>query len=448
MKSNPNRRAFLRGIGACLALPTLESFGAPITNLTSSSVPPRLAYLYFPNGAAEGTWEPEKVGPASELQKLNHWMEPLEEYKPDIVVTRNLWTPRGNGHGAGTATWLTGGSYDRRTNDVGSPSADQIAARHLNDATPLPSLELSTAGQGSFSGSLPRNCLSWTQRDVPAARETTPRAVFDKLFRRAGEGFVDRSVLDLVLEQSKSLKKRANAADGRKIDEYFDAVRAVEKRLDFAEEQTQRIADDKALTDTLARPVAGIPADHEEYVRQMLELMALSFWSGATRVSTFMLDHGQSNRYFDFIPGVKGTWHALSHWKDASGRTEDDDGKTKWDNTKSKVEMYNSVTRWHHSQLAYFLGRLKALKNADGTSALDSSMIVYGSSIADGHAHAEKNLPILLAGGGAGTIKTGQYLAPRASTSMSQLHLALLLRMGVPLNKFGETRTPLAGLSI
>ena len=116
-------------------------------------------------------------------------------------------------------------------------------------------------------------------------------------------------------------------------------MRAVEKRLDFAEEQTQRIADDKALTDTLTRPAAGIPADHQEYVRQMLELMALSFWSGATRVSTFMLDHGQSNRYFDFVPGVKGTWHALSHWKDASGRTEDDDGKTKWDSTKSKLGM-------------------------------------------------------------------------------------------------------------
>lgn len=447
MKSNPNRRAFLRGIGACLALPSLESFGTPATNAARSGVPPCLAYLYFPNGTAEGTWDPEKVGPAGELQKLNRWMAPLEDYKSDIVVTKNLWTPRGNGHSASTATWLTGGAFDNRKNDVGSASADQIAARHLGGSTPLPSLELSTRDEGSFSGSLPRNCLSWIQRNVPAARETMPRAVFDKLFRRTGEGFVDRSVLDLVLEQSKSLKRQASNADGRKIDEYLDAVRAVEKRLDFAEQQTQRISDDNALTDTLARPAAGIPASHEEYVRQMLELMALSFWSGATRVSTFMLDHGQSNRYFDFVPGVKGTWHALSHWKDASGRTEDDDGRTKWDSTKSKWEMYNSVTRWHHSQFAYFLGRLKALKNADGTCVLNSSMIVYGSGIADGHTHEEKNLPILLAGGGAGTIATGQHLAPRRDTSLSQLHLALLQRMGVPLEEFGETRTPLAGLS-
>jgi hypothetical protein len=425
----------------------LESFGAEISSKNPLEVTPRLAYLYFPNGAAEGSWEPEKVGPSGELQQLNRWMAPLEEFKKDLIVTRNLWTPRGNGHGAGTATWLTGGSFDHRKNDVGTPSVDQLVARHLSGTTTLPSLELSTAGEGSFSGSLSRNCLSWTRRDVPAARETIPRAVFDKLFRRAGEGLVDRSVLDLVLEQSKSLKRRASVADSRKIDEYLDAVRAIEKRLNFAEGQTQRISDDKALTDTLTRPAAGIPANHEEYVRQMLELMALSFWSGATRVSTFMLDHGQSNRYFNFVPGVKGTWHALSHWKDASGRTEDDDGETSWKSAKSKVEMYNSVTRWHHSQLAYFLGRLKDLKNADGTSSLDSSMIVYGSSIADGHAHEEKNLPILLAGGGSGSINSGRYLNPGRPTSMSQLHLAMLQRMGVSAERFGETKTALEGVS-
>ncbi|MDB4382931.1 DUF1552 domain-containing protein [Akkermansiaceae bacterium] len=434
-------------MGACLSLPALESFGGEISK-RNPGVPPRLAYLYFPNGTAEGSWEPEKVSESGRLQKLNRWMAPLEEFKEDLLITKNLWTPRGNGHGAGTATWLTGGSFDHRKNDVGAPSVDQLVARHLGGSTPLPSLELSTAGEGSFSGSLSRNCLSWTRRDVPAARETMPRAVFDKLFRRSGEGFVDRSVLDLVLEQSKSLKRRASAADGRKIDEYLDAVRAIEKRLEFAESQTKRMADDRALTNTLTRPAAGIPADHEEYVRQMLELVSLSFWSGATRVSTFMLDHGQSNRYFNFVPGVKGTWHALSHWKDASGRTEDDDGKTSWKNTGSKLEMYNSVSRWHHAQLAFFLGRLKSLKNADGSSVLDSSMIVYGSSIADGHSHKEKDLPILVAGGGSGTINPGRYLDHRRPTSMSKLHLAMMKRMGVPGDRFGETVTPLPGLSI
>ncbi|MBT15268.1 MAG: hypothetical protein CMO59_04700, partial [Verrucomicrobiales bacterium] len=314
MNNSPNRRAFLRGVGACLFLPTLESMGAPAPSLKGGTVgsATRLAYLYFPNGAAAGSWAPSSVSRDGRLERLNNWMSPLEPHKGDLVVTRNLWTPRGNGHGAGTATWLTGGAFDGRRNDVGSASVDQMVARRL-PASPLPSLEISTNGEGSFSGSLSRNCLSWTSRDTPAVRETVPRAIFDKLFRRSKEGFVDKSVLDLVLSQSKDLKRRASGADQRKIDEYFDAVRAVEKRLAFAEEQSLRMSEDQALTDTLRRPKPGIPSSHEEYVRQLLDLMALAFWSGATRVSTFMLDHGQSNRYFNFLPGVKGTWHALSH---------------------------------------------------------------------------------------------------------------------------------------
>ena len=321
---------------------------------------------------------------------------------------------------------------------------DQLVARHLAGRSPLPSLELSTAGEGSFAGSLPRNCLSWTARDVPAVRETIPRAIFNKLFRRAKEGFVDKSVLDLVLNQSKDLKRRASAADGRKIDEYLEAVRAVEKRLEFAEAQSMRMAADGELTDTLKRPQPGIPASHEEYVRQLLNLMALAFWSGATRVSTFMLDHGQSNRYFNFLPGVKGTWHALSHWKNASGRTEDDDGITKRGSVDSKLNQYNEVTKWHHAQLAWFLQRLKELKDGDGVSVLERSMIVYGSSIADGDEHGEKDLPILLAGGGGGTMETGRYLRPARSTSLSRLHLGMMQRMGMPVREFAEAEEALA----
>ena len=235
-----------------------------------------------------------------------------------------------------------------------------------------------------------------------------------------------------------------SGADQRKIDEYLEAVRSIEKRLAFAEDQSLRLGEDKALTDTLSRPKPGIPASHEDYVRQLLDLMALAFWSGATRVSTFMLDHGQSNRYFNFLPGVEGTWHALSHWKNASGRTEDDDGLTKWDSVRSKKDQYNEVTRWHHAQLAWFLGRLRELKDGDGVSVLDRSMVVYGSSISDGHEHGERDLPILLAGGGDGEIRSGRYLNFRRSTSMSRLHLALMQRMGLPAKEFAEADEALA----
>ncbi|MEM7009893.1 MAG: DUF1552 domain-containing protein [Verrucomicrobiota bacterium] len=439
--ASTNRRTFLRGLGACLALPALESFGAP-----SSKMPTNLAYLYFPNGTAEGSWEPEKVGPNQQLLKLNQWMAPLEPFKVDITIPTRMWTPRGNGHSAGTATWLTGGGFNRKNVDVGGPSVDQIAANHLKSETPLPSLEISTVGEGNFAGDLSRNCLSWTSRNVPAFRETVPRAIFDKLFRKADEGFVNRSVLDLVLEQSKSLKSRASAADGQKIDEYLEAVRTMERRVEFAEQQTKRAAADRALTDTLRRPAAGIPTNYEEYVRQLLELQALAFWSGATRVSTFMLDHGQSNRYFNFIPGVEGTWHALSHWKNASGRTEDDDGVTKWKDVTTKRDQYNAVTRWHHQQVAFFLGKLKEMKASDGQSVLEHSMIVYGSSLSDGHEHGAHDLPIILAGGGSGTLKPGRLLEHGSRTSMSSLHFGLLQRMGVELGEFADSSESLTGI--
>ena len=137
-----------------LALPALESFGADSSNKAFAHPNNRLAYIYFPNGSATGSWKPRKVSDDGKLLQLNQWMEPLEKHRSDLIITGKLWTPRGNGHAAGTATWLTGGSYDGHKNDAGGISVDQIAARHFEKDTPLPSLELSASGQGSFSGSL------------------------------------------------------------------------------------------------------------------------------------------------------------------------------------------------------------------------------------------------------------------------------------------------------
>jgi len=155
------------------------------------------------------------------------------------------------------------------------------------------------------------------------------------------------------------------------------------------------------------------------------------------------LDHGQSNRYFNFIDGVQGTWHALSHWKDASGNTEDDDGMTSWNSPEEKRKQYSTVSRWHHKQVAYLLGRLKSIKEADGSSLLDNSMILYGSSLADGHEHGSKNLPVLLAGRGGNSFKTGRQLEFRRDKSMSKLHLSMLQRMDREIERFGETNEPM-----
>ena len=438
-----SRRTMLRGVGAAVSLPLLDVMAEPSVRVAENQKSPaRLAYLYIPNGVADGAWQPEEVDSRGQLLQLNPWMKSLATYKKDLIVFRNLWTPRGNGHIAGTATWLTGGSFDGEKLDSGGASVDQIAARHLGSETLLPSLELSSRGEGIFSSSLPRNSLSWVDSATPAPRDIEPRVVFDRMFRAAESGLGSKSVVDLVLADARRLKRRVSDRDHKKIDEYLESVRAIERRIEFAERQKVRAANNPQLQKALVRPPAGIPEDHGEYLRTMMDMIVLAFWSNATRVATFMLDHGQSNRYFNFIDGVQGTWHALSHWKDISGKTEDDDGMTSWRSRQEKRDMYNRVTEWHTDQVAYLLKRLQGIEEWDGT-LLDNSLIVYGSSLADGHEHAARNLPVLLAGGGNHAVASGRQFGGRRETSMSDLHLALLARLGVREARFAESRSPL-----
>ena len=448
MPSRLSRRTVLRGLGAAVALPLLDVM--PAAAFGGGAAPAsarRLAYLYFPNGIPRGTWYPEETGPGGRLVKLNEWMRPLEPFKEHLLIPGNVWTPEGNGHVGGPPTWLTGGGYDRMAVNAGGVSADQVAARHLRDETLLPSLELSLQGEGFFSNSLPRNAISWSAPDRPMAREIEPRAVFDRMFRPPSGGATDRSVMDAVLADAKALGSYVSGADRYRLDEYFESIRALERRIEFAERRSAEMRGDGAVTDTLTAPTPGIPADHESYVRLMMDLMVAAFQSDATRVCTFMLDHGQSNRYFDFIEGVRGTWHALSHYKNASGKTEDDDGVTSWDSVEQKRAMYAEVVRWHHRQVAYLLGRLQAVREPDGGTLLDNSMIVYGATLGDGNEHDARHLPTLLAGRGGGTIASGRHLEHAEPIDLARVHVALLQRMGVPIESFGAADGPLEGLA-
>ena len=440
-----SRRTILRGIGATVALPLLDAAptfgqGRLLTNQN------RLAYLYFPNGIPRGIWYPEKTGVNGELIRLNEWMSPLEPFKEEIIIPGNIWTPEGNGHVDGTPTWLTGHDYDSRGVNAGGVSADQIVARHLRDQTLLPSLELSTKGEGYFSNSLPRNAISWSAPDRPMTREIEPRTIFDRMFSTKSSVNSNRSVMDSVLADARSLSSVVSAADSLRLDEYFESIRALERRIEFAERQSTEMLNDRALTDTLVAPTPGIPADHESYVRLMMDLMILAFQSDATRVITFMLDHGQSNRYFNFIPEVDGTWHALSHYQNASGMTEDDDGTTSWESVEQKRAMYAEVVRWHHSQVAYLLGRMKNIREPDGNTLLDNSMILMGGAIGDGNEHDASHLPTLLAGRGGGTIKTGRYINHDEPTDLASIHVALMQRMGVPIERLGTAGSTYEGL--
>ena len=438
-----SRRTMLRGLGAAVSLPMLDVMSGLSSRAAENDSPTaRLAYLYIPNGVAEGGWQPKKVDERGQLVELNPWMSSLAPFQKDLTIFRNMWTPRGNGHIAGTATWLTGGSFDHEKLDSGGASVDQIAAKHFQSKTLLPSLELSTRGEGIFTTSLPRNSLSWVDPVTPAPRDIEPRVVFDRMFRAGDSGLSNRSVIDLVLEDARRLKRRVSNRDQAKIDEYLDSVRAIERRIAFAERQQARANQTPGLQKALVRPEPGVPEDHGQYMKTMMDMIVLAFWADATRVCTFMMDHGQSNRYFNFIDGVRGTWHALSHWKDISGKTEDDDGKTSWSSRDEKRDMYNRVTRWHTEQVAYLLQRLSEIKEPNGR-LIDNSMIVYGSSLSDGHEHSAKNLPLLMAGGAAHSIKPGRQLDSSRELSMSDLHLAMLNRLGVPQKGFAESQSQL-----
>ena len=444
-----SRRSVLHGLGAAVALPLLDvmpAFAAPAAG-KAPSARNRLAYFYFPNGIPLGIWYPQETAANGQLLKLNEWMSPLEPFKEDILIPSNMWTPEGNGHVKGPPTWLTGKDYDSRGVNAGGVSADQVVARHLREQTLLPSLELSLQGEGYFSNSLPRNAISWSAPDRPMAREIEPRTIFDRMFNTASANSNHRSVMDVVLAEAHSLSGYISSADRLRLDEYFESIRALERRIAFAERRSSEMLDDRALNDTLATPTPGVPDNHESYLRLMLDLMIVAFQSDATRVCTFMLDHGQSNRYFNFIPEVQGTWHALSHYKNASGMTEDDDGTTSWESVEQKRDMYAEVVRWHHSQLAYLLDRMKSIQEPDGGTLLDNSMIVHGGSLGDGNEHGASHLPTLLAGRGGGTIKPGRFLEHAEKTDLAGIHLALMQGMGVPIDTFGTAKTPFQGLA-
>ncbi len=203
---------------------------------------------------------------------------------------------------------------------------------------------------------------------------------------------------------------------------------------------------DRALTDTLVAPAPGIPSGHENYMRIMMDLVVLAFQTNAMRVCTFMLDHGQSNRYFNFIDDVRGTWHALSHYGNADGKS-DDDGTTSWDSVEQKRAMFARVQTWHHKQMAFFLNRLKQIREPNRGTLLDNSMIVYGGSLGDGNDHSPLNLPMMVAGRGGGTIKTGRLVTYQQSTNLANLHLSLAQRMGLLIDKFATSDRPLAELA-
>jgi hypothetical protein len=346
---------------------------------------------------------------------------------------------QGDGHYAKTANFLTGMPVTKTTGaelSSGGVSVDQLVAQSLRGATPLPSLELSTepvvSGVDSNVGftRLYGGHISWESAHRPVAREIDPRLVWERLF--GGGGPVDARtrrlrghLLDHVLDDARDLRRRLARDDRHKMEEFLDAVRAVEQRLEHA--AADRPPPDPAALG--AAPPAGIPGDPRTHVRLMLDMIELAFRTDSTRVASFMFANDVSGRNFSFLDGVSGGHHELSHHE---GKAE-------------KLAQYERITRWHVEQFAGLVARLAAIPEGEG-SLLDATMLLCGSSMSDGNAHDPDNLPILLAGGGGGTLRGGRHLRHEGERPLCDLHLAIARRMGVAVDAFGDSTGPLPDL--
>lgn len=440
---NANRRGFLRGAGACVTLPAMESYvsqSAFAANsdsetaasenakaVTSTGAPLRMAFVFFPNGAHQKNWFP------SEGQQFvpGKTMEPLEPLRNSFQVLGGLDHQNaspghdgGGDHARGTATFLTG-ARARKTDSANinlGISVDQVVAKRVGHLTRFPSLELSCdsirkAGScdGGYSCAYQYN-ISWQSATLPAAPETNPRYVFERLFGTgtAGERQANlemrretqRSLLDFVLHDARSLKKKLSRNDQAKIDEYLTGVREIERRIERAE-RFGPLPDPQ-----IAIPPAGVPKEYAAHIDLMYDLMAAAFETDSTRISTLLLAHDGSNRSFPEI-GVSDGHHDCSHHG----------------NRPARLEKIAKIDLFYMQRFARFLQKLESRKDIDGKSILHNSMIVYGGGNADGNKHSHDNLPVVLAGAGGGTLTPGRF-AKLGSRPMSDLFLSMGDRMG------------------
>lgn len=437
-----SRRSFLRGAGVMLGLPVMESLAPRGLAVAKPVKPPvRMAFLYIPNGVNVDEWMPTGEGAGYQMSKS---LKVIEEHKADFTVVSGLchdWArSHGNGggdHARATASFLTGCQAKKTAGaDIHlGISVDQIAAQQIGRFTRLPSLELSTDGQRSagrcdsgYSCAYQFN-LAWRSDTQPMAPEMDPRLVFERLFGYGSSGKgpdaarrqrLQKSVLDMVLGEAKSIASRANAADKRKLDEYLTAVRDIEQRIERAEKATAQLPDVHAP--------AGVPDNYQEHMRTMFDLLTLAFQTDSTRIATFMLAHDGSNRSFSEI-GVPDGHHSISHHqRDAE-----------------KLRKIGEIDRFYLKQLGWFLAKLKATKDGEG-SLLDNSMIVYGGGISDGDRHDHSRLPVILAGKGGGTLTPGRRIVLDGEVPMTNLYLSMLERMGVKAERIGDSTGRLEGV--
>lgn len=438
------RRSFLRGLGACVALPTFESLGgfnlaaenARVLATTAGGAPLRAAFLFFPNGAIPGSWWPNQPGKDFDLSPT---LKPLESLRNRIQLLGGLdqrsaegGVDGGGDHARGNGVFLTGVRIKKSATDVRAGiSIDQAIANEIGHLTRFRSLELSSdairtsgACDSGYACAYQYN-LSWSSATTPVAAESNPRMVFERLFGTGAPGQrlenlrqrrqQQRSILDFVLEEAKGMNRRLNGSDKDKLDQYLTGIREIEGNIEKAERLGLAI-------DPAVETPAGIPQDRGQYVQIMFDMLALAFQTDSTRVATVLLGHDGDNRSLPEI-GISEGHHDLSHHF----------------NSEEKIRKLGEIDAWYTQQLARFLDKLEKLRDVDGQSILHNSMIVYGSGNADGNRHTHTNLPLILAGNGGGQLNPGRYIR-HGGKPMTNLFLSVAHKMGIAkLDRFGDS---------
>ncbi len=426
------RRTFLRGVGAAISLPFLDGMVPALAGplATEATRPLRVGYIYVPNGIMRDQWLPATAGANFEMTPV---LQQLAPFRDQLLVVSNLdgGPEEVGGHVGGSSMWLTGSIPKRSLNDVHCGiSMDQFIARELGKDVQLESLELCTENAAELAGqsaggynSAYTNTISWRSPTTPLPMEHRPRAVFERLFgdgdsaepaARLGQIRRRRSILDFVSLAVTRLLKGLDAGDRSKFNEFLDAIRDVEKRVQKAEQQGS------VELPEMQRPT-GIPP-YEEHVKLMFDLQLLAYQTDMTRVFTFMLSREYSELVYTNL-GHAEPHHPITHHR----------GRTKF------MKQAGEVNIFHAKLLADFLEKMRSTPDGDG-SLLDHSMIVYGAGMGDGDIHSQLNMPIAVLGGASGKIKGGgRHIRSPEGTPFANLHVAMLNIAGIPTQTFGNS---------
>jgi hypothetical protein len=428
-KKHLSRRTVLRGMGASVALPLLDAMIPAGTALakTAAAPKPRMAFIYFPHGAVMDKWTPKTEGALGDLPPI---LKPLDPYKKYLTVVSGLENKSAVAapvHAITPGTWLSCVPPRISHEPYGGVTIDQIAAKNIGQDTPLPSLEIATEEQGG-EGSCDRNygcsygkTISFRDPSTPLPMEHNPRKLFQQLFgagdtaeERALLAVEDASVIDLVRQDAKDLAKTLGPSDQAALNEYLGTVREIERRV-------QKLSHRDLSAVKLPDAPAGIPSNFDEHMTLMFDMMALAFQANLTRVASFMLAAEVSNQPYNFI-GISDAFHPLSHHQ----------------NNPQKLDRLAKVQAYHTQVFAKFIKRMSETPDGEG-SMLDNSIVLFGSNMSNSNLHDHFPLPTAIVGGGCGKVKGNQHLRYPDRTPIANMHVALLNRVGIATEKFGDS---------